>query len=136
MTLLAVPDQLELDPTATADDENCREAVRQLIASLTPNRSRIERRATRRFPYPYLVQITPVDDAGIPQPDDGLVVVGKHLSESGIGFYHQDPLPFRRVSVALGTPHEEHVHLLMDLTWCRFIERGWYVSGGRFIDTL
>jgi hypothetical protein len=122
---------------------SCRDTVRKLVASLSPQRSTIERRGDRRFPFPYLVRLVAVDESAAAQAADNdasdttsLTVIGKHLSETGLGFYHQQPLPYRRVHVWLGSPTGIEVQMLMDLSWCRFVGQGWYVSGGRFIEAV
>jgi hypothetical protein len=63
-------------------------------------------------------------------------VVGKDLSERGLGFYHQAPLPYRRAIVTLEDASGRVVSLLMDLSWCRFTRHGWYDSGGRFLKLI
>jgi hypothetical protein len=113
--------------------QTCRETVRRLVASLAPRRGTIDRRGDRRFPFPYLVRLSPVEAVQDAPP---LVVIGKHLSETGLGFYHQHPLPYRRVNVWLGSPIGLEVEMVLDLTWCRFVGQGWYVSGGRFVETV
>jgi hypothetical protein len=67
---------------------------------------------------------------------DALVVVGKNLSEEGLGFYHQQPLPYRRAIITLEDNSGRSVSLLIDLSWCRFTRQGWYDSGGRFLEIV
>jgi hypothetical protein len=38
--------------------------------------------------------------------------------------------------VALETAGGDRLRLLIDVTWCRFTEQGWYESGGRFLQTV
>jgi hypothetical protein len=114
----------------------CRETIRQLVASLAPSRSATERRDDRRFPFPYPVRIAPAENDLSETSEPAFTVIGKHLSETGLGFYHEQPLPFRRVNVWLGSRIGLEVGLLMDLSWCRFVGQGWYISGGRFIDAV
>ena len=63
-------------------------------------------------------------------------MVGKHLSERGLGFYHPQPLPYRRMIVSLEGPRGDWFGFLIDLTWCRFTRQGWYESGGRFLESV
>ena len=114
----------------------CRDTIRRLVASLAPSRSAVERRGDRRFPFPYPVRIAPIEDDASATGEPAFTVIGKHLSETGLGFYHEQPLPFRRVTVWLGSRVGLEVELVMDLSWCRFVGQGWYVSGGRFIDAV
>ena len=134
MASIATPPHVLAD-SATPVQRQCRDTIRKLVTSLAPSRTAVERRGDRRFPYPYPVQIAPADEAS-PESADAFTVIGKHLSETGLGFYHQQPLPFRRVNVWLGSPIGLEVGLVMDLSWCRFVGKGWYVSGGRFVETV
>ena len=93
----------------------------------------VERRGEQRFPFPHLVHLTPVSVEGTILLDETVVVVGKHLSERGLGFYHQQPLPNRRMIVSIETDNHTWLGILIDLTWCRFTKQGWYESGGRFL---
>lgn len=95
-----------------------------------------ERRCDRRFPYPYLVRLVPVAADGFTPVGCPMVVVGKHLSERGLGFYHPEPLAYRYVIVTLETVRGVHMSLLADLNWCRFTGHGWYESGGRFLEIV
>jgi hypothetical protein len=62
-----------------------------------------------------------------------LVVIGKHLSEHGLDFYHRQPVPQRRVIASLDGGSAGWVGLLLELNWCRFTRHGWYDNGGRFV---
>jgi len=106
-----------------------------LLSTLYPQQDFMERRQETRYPFPYLVHITPVDADGAPVASSTLVVVGKHLSEQGLGFYHPKPLPFRRVIASLEN-NGHWVGFLVDLKWCRFTRQGWYESGGRILETV
>jgi len=109
--------------------------VWRLLGSLYPRGDLVERRGERRYPYPYLVRLVPVAEDGVTPLGEIVVVVGKHLSERGLGFYHPKPLPHRRVLATLdatGCP----LTFLVDLSWCRFTSHGWYESGGRFLQAV
>jgi hypothetical protein len=95
-----------------------------------------ERRKDRRYPFPYLVRLSPVGSDGTTPSGQPVVVVGKHLSERGFGFYHPEPLAYRRMVATLETPGGDRLSLLIDLSWCRFTGRGWYESGGRFLAVV
>lgn len=118
---------------ATVGDDEVRAKVRRLLSSLYPRGHMIERRGEQRFPFPHLLHLTPVTADGAVHLDDTVVVVGKHLSAHGLGFFHQHPLPNRRMIVSIELGPETHLGILIDLTWCRFTKHGWYESGGRFL---
>ncbi len=120
---------------ATLDDR-VRARVWNLLAAMAPQGHRSEKRADARYPYPYLVHLTPVQPCGEMQSGEAVVVVGRHLSERGITFYHPKPLPFRRVIATLETANGARLAFLLNLTWCRFTRHGWYESGGRFLDAV
>ena len=115
-----------------------------LVERLFPQPPMNERRGEFRYPYPFLVTLTPVDGEGTvfdgeggkvtALPEDSMVVVGKDLSERGFGFFHEHPLPYRRAIVTLSDNSGYSVQLLIDLAWCRFTTQGWYESGGRFLE--
>jgi len=119
---------------ATGNSEmTVRESARRLLSRLFPERKQIERRQEQRYAYPHLVMLTPLADDGQSPTDETIVVAGKHLSESGLGFFHPSPLPYRRVIASLEMPEGGWTAFQMDLSWCRFSRYGWYESGGKFI---
>lgn len=91
------------------------------------------RREVRR-PYPFLLTLVPVNQHGDTVHDQPFTVVGKNLSSRGIGFFHKDPIPYRRVIVHLEGAAGRAVRALVELSWCRFTRHGWYDSGGRFLE--
>jgi hypothetical protein len=90
-----------------------------------------ERRRYGRIPLPLLLQVTPLDQAGQPLENLTTIVVGRDISPRGVSFFHQQPLPYRRVIVAFEHPEVGHFTMEVDVSWCQFTEYGWYVSGGR-----
>ena len=116
------------------DIEQC---VLQILACHGVGRTRLERRSEERFPFPYVMYITPASD-----PFDGssaepaIPIVGKHLSKHGLDFYHRDPLPHRHIIVKAEVARGHLIQLLLDITWCRFIRQGWYSSGGKFLGVV
>ena len=116
-------------------DAELRAGIWRVLGALSPRDNPIERRGRRRYPYPYLVHLTPVAEDGLTPQGDPVVAVGKHLSEQGLGFYHTGPLPYRRMIASLETPGGTRLDFLIDLTWCRFLKQGWYESGGRFLQS-
>jgi len=117
-------------------DDDVRTQVWGVLGTLYPSNEIVERRKEKRFPFPYLVHLTPLDQDGATLDTETIVVVGKHLSASGIGFFHPQPLPYRRMIVSLETPGNRWLGFLVDLSWCRFTKQGWYESGGKFLETV
>jgi hypothetical protein len=112
-----------------------RERVTQVLQSVNSRTVVRERRRDRRYAYPYPLHLTPLDDRDQPA-GPAIVVLGKHLSEGGIDFYHDAPLPYRRVLISLENRGQQQVDLLLQLTWCRFTRHGWYENGGRFVKAM
>ncbi len=124
--------QLDLLPERTdSPDDEVRTQVWGLLTTLYPEHELTERRQQGRYPFPHLVRLTPVGDDGTPCGET-MVVVGKHLSQRGLGFYHCKPLPYRRMIVSIQSGGR-WLGFLIDLSWCRFTAAGWYESGGRFL---
>ncbi len=117
-------------------DDDVRTQVWGVLTTLYPKNKASERRQENRYPFPYLVHLTPVGEDGISPCGKAVVVVGKHLSERGLGFYHSQPIPHRRMIVSLEAGNGQWVGFLIDLSWCRFTAEGWYESGGKFIQAV
>jgi hypothetical protein len=128
--------ELDLMPSGnTLLVDDVRTQVWGLLSTLYPKQDFVERRCETRYPFPYLVHLTPVDEDGSLLQSETVVVVGKHLSERGLGFYHPKPLPYRRVIASLES-NGRWLGFLLDLTWCRFTRQGWYESGGRILESV
>jgi hypothetical protein len=127
--------QVDLLPEPDSSDDDVRTQVWGLLGTLYPKNDIVERRRETRYPFPYLVHLAPTGDDGVTPCGDGLVVVGKHISQLGLGFYHPKPLPYRRVIASLESGAGRWYAFLVDLSWCRFTRQGWYESGGRFLQT-
>jgi hypothetical protein len=132
-TLIQEPQRSGTLPELQPPEDDVRTQVWRLLGALYPRGDLVERRMDHRYPYPYLVYLTPLADDGVTAQGDPVVVVGKHLSEHGLGFYHPKPLPHRRMIVSLEAAGGTRMHFLIDLTWCRFTRHGWYESGGHFL---
>jgi hypothetical protein len=122
--------------TRLGSEESVRGQVHGLLARLFPRDIVRERRHDGRYPFPFLIHLTPVDPRTLVPLGEAIVVVGKDLSERGLGFYHQGPLPYRRAIVTFDQSGGQSVSLLLDLSWCRFTRYGWYDSGGRFLQVI
>lgn len=118
----------------SADEEGVKNLVRLAVANPLPERQFAERRREKRHPYPYPIYLTPVARDGRTPQGKTIVVVGKHISDHGLDFYHREPLPYRRVIASLACGSDQWVGLLLDLSWCRFCRHGWYDNGGRFLS--
>ena len=113
-----------------------RGSVQRILHNANPPWKWTERRNDRRHPFPYPVRLTPVGDDNITPAGNDFVVLGKHISEGGLDFYHPEPLPHRRIIAMFDFSTGVTVQLLMELTWCRFSRHGLYVNGGRFLHTV
>ena len=133
---LATPQIDLLGESCSADDDEIRAQVWGLLTTLYPHNDLAERRHDNRYPFPCLIHLTPVGEDGVTPAGENVVVVGKHLSEHGLGFYHREPLPHRRMLVSIEGHRNQWVGFLIDLRWCRFTKGGWYESGGRFLQTV
>jgi hypothetical protein len=105
--------------------------LQSVLAACRTESPRADRRRDRRYPFPRLLELTPVADDGCTPLADPVTVVGKDLSIQGIGFYHPQPLPYRRAIVALEDDAGRRASVLVTLSWCCFRRSGWYESGGR-----
>ena len=117
-------------------ETSVRESARGLLSRLFPQRKAVERRKEQRYAYPHLIVLTPLAADNKTPTEETIVVAGKHLSESGLGFFHPSPLPYRRMIASLETPEGGRMAFVMDLNWCRFSRHGWYESGGKFIEVV
>ncbi len=93
----------------------------------------VEHRTVSRWPLPVLLELRPLEREVPAALAIRLVVVGKDLSESGIGFFHDSPIPYRRGIVTFHPSDGASLSVEVDLSWCRFTRMGWYESGGRLI---
>lgn len=122
------------DP-AHAPDEEVRRHVWMLLSGLYPPARTLERRSEQRFAFPHLLYLTPTDDH-LGAVNESVVVIGKHLSERGLGFFHQLPLPHRHMIASLEARDGRWLAFLVDIHWCRFTQHGWYDSGGRLLQVV
>lgn len=113
-----------------------RATVGQLISRILPKKITNERRRDFRYPYPHLIYMTPVDASGQALNELSTVVVGKNITERGIDFFYQHPLPYRRVILTLEAEDGARASVVTDLLWTRFTRQGWYDNGGRFLHIL
>jgi hypothetical protein len=118
----------------TTADQLIRRQVEQLFQARYSVSVANNRRRDHREPFPYPIYITPVDANGKTTIEETIVVLGKHLSERGIDFYHEAPVPYRRVIASIEHKDGRWLGFLLDLRWCRSNKHGWYENGGRFLQ--
>ena len=116
----------------TATDEAYRWQVRELLSGLYPA-GPFERRREQRYPLPKLIQLRPVGRDGRTPQGPTITASGKHISETGLSFFHPQPLAYRLVIVSLEKSDRTRMEFLLDVDWCRFTQLGWYESGGKFL---
>jgi hypothetical protein len=95
-----------------------------------------ERRSRDRFPIPYTFRLTPIDDDGQLLLDEATTIVGKDLSLSGIGFSHDQPLPYKRAIISLDHPLVGRFAVEAEIVWTRPTPIGLYESGCRLVRTV
>lgn len=128
--------QLDLHQQSNfCQEDDVRRQVMVLMSALYSEREILEKRHESRYPFPYLIHLTPVAEDGITPEGKSIAVVGKHLSKRGLGFYHPKPLPYRRMIASLEC-NGHWLGFLTDIRWCRFTKQGWYESGGRFLQSV
>ena len=108
--------------------------IQALVARIHPE-VKTERRHDQRFAMPVLLKLTPLDNNDQPLRQMATIVVGKDVSHSGMSFFHERPLPYRRAVVSLEHPDFGQFAAEIDINWCRFTRPGWYVSGGRLVSS-
>lgn len=123
------------EKSAAPDSEMATE-IWSVLSRLCPVRRTSERRRSARYPFPYLILLTPLEDEGLTPAGEQIVVVGKYLSERGLDFYHPQPLPHRRMLASLEKLDGRWLSLLVDINRCRFTREGWYESGCRFLQIV
>jgi hypothetical protein len=114
------------------DNDTIKGQVEALLAQLHPGVI-VERRRQVRVAAPVLFRLTPLDEDRQLVSDQSIVVVGKNISQRGISFIHNRPLPYRRARLTLIQPGMGTFDAEMDISWCRFTRPGWYESGGRLL---
>ncbi len=125
-----------VDQGTESAEEKVRQQVFGLLAGLYPTGTWTERRREQRYPLARLIRLTPVGPDGITPTAEAVVVVGKDVSERGLGFFHRQPLAHRRMIAGLETHGGGWIEFLIDISWCRFTQHGWYDSGGRFLQVV
>jgi hypothetical protein len=129
--------QLDLfNESESTNSDEVQMQVWGLLSAFYPEGGPVERRRESRHPFPRLIHLTPVGKDGMTPEGTTTVVVGKDISEHGLGFYHLKPLPYRRMIASVEAPNGQWLGFLIDISWCRFTHQGWYESGGRLLRTV
>jgi hypothetical protein len=137
MSTLAVEPSCSLAPLFhPTTEQKIRECVQTVFQLFRPRSISADRRQDRREPFPYPIHITPVARDGSAKNRETFVVLGKHLSERGLDFYYEAPLPHRRVITSWKDSDGNWLAILLDLRWCRLNQHGWYENGGRFLRVV
>ncbi len=131
---IAHPTLLDRSDAPAPPDPSIQQQVWAVLAGIYPRGKAAEKRSSERFPYPNLLYLSPVDEDAKPLGSP-VVVVGKHLCEKGLGFYHFEPLPHRLMIASLELPQSQWAGFLIDVRWTRFTCFGVYDSGAKFIET-
>ena len=119
--------------TSLSDDP--RPFIRSLLSATCRPGQQVERRREQRYPCPRLFMLVPIDQESLKPIGDAMTVVGKHISESGISFFHPETFSHRWVLAVVENEGKE-IHFVVDLEWCRFTKQGWYESGGRIFGVM
>jgi hypothetical protein len=119
-----------------ASDQQVQDRVQEILQQHRHQPGGRDRRGDRREPFPYPICVTPVSGDGSILTGETIVVLGKHLSERGLDFYYEAPLPHRRVIASWESRDGSWLALLLDLRWCRSTKHGWYENGGRFLKAV
>jgi len=117
-------------------EESVKGQVKSFVARLLSGGPAMEKRRDGRRPFPMLMRLSPVEPHTLAPAGEPIVVVGKNLSDNGLGFFHPQPFPYRNAIVTLEDAAGRSLSLLLDISWCRFTRQGWYDSGGRFLQVV
>jgi hypothetical protein len=74
-----------------SQQERIYRGVHSALSLYHPSLKWLERRSEPRFAYPYPFHLTPLSPSGVILVDGTLSVIGRHLSENGLDFYHREP---------------------------------------------
>lgn len=116
----------------SSKDADIRACLTPILEKHSGKRVEGDRRGDLRAHFPARVRLFPICPSTLENDRPPLDVLGKQLSERGLDFYSDQPLPFRYAVARLEQPGLEPVELVISLTWCRFGASGQYENGGRF----
>lgn len=96
----------------------------------------IEKREHARRPYPSVVSVTPLIDGTREPASETFSVIGRNLSNLGLDFFHDYLIPEKEAVIGLQSANESWAHFVMEIGWSRFVQGGWYISGGKFTEVI
>ena len=102
------------------------------FAEPLPQTVATERRTNARHAYPKVISVTPLIDGTLEPASETVSAIGRNLSSGGFDFFHDYLIPERRIVVGLQSAPESWSHFVLELNWTRFVQGGWYISGGKF----
>ena len=97
---------------------------------------RTDRRKHARRPYPCVISVTPLADGTREPASQTFSVIGRNLSNLGLDFFHDYLISEKQVVIGLQSAKESWSHFVMELGWSRFVQGGWYISGGKFTQVI
>ena len=97
---------------------------------------RMERREHARRAYPNVISVTPLIDGTLEPASETVSVIGRNLSNLGLDFFHDYLIAEKEVVIGLQSAKESWSHFVMELGWSRFVQGGWYISGGKFTQVI
>ncbi len=98
---------------------------------------RLSNRSATRHEFPYRLKLEPLEGTEeFVAPVTEHFVHGRDISDEGFGFFHEEPLPYKKVLLTAADSRLDRIglkDLRMELTlrWCRFIRNGLYECGGK-----
>ena len=107
----------------------------EVIDPVTGPPREFEQRASKRRSFTKLLRITPTDRDGHPIGVP-FTAIGKNISSTGIGFYHQQASNTEFAVIQSFEPNALEQGVLTRLVWCRFCQEGIYDSGGEFLGIV
>ena len=120
----------------STDHRDISRLVIQAVQFAEPLPPTVERRQNMRKPYPNVISVTPLKDDTLEPAGETISAVGRHLSSQGLDFFHDYMIPEKRVVVGLQSATESWSHFVLELGWSRFVQGGWYISGGKFTQVI
>jgi hypothetical protein len=121
--------------TTGADIQTRIDTIRLLIGDGEPATSD-NRRRHRRYPLACAMRLTPIDDHGNLLRDKTIEVLANDISMGGIGFSHDDLLPYRRAVITFTHRKSGRLAFEVKIAWTRQVSLGQYESGCEIIKEI
>lgn len=87
-----------------------------------------ERRKQGRHPYFHPITIQLKDSPEL------YSAFARDVSQTGLGLLHWMPIPPQIIRVILELHDGTTIRVGVKISWCSAWGKGWYISGGRFVD--